>query len=70
MVEAKGEFYWAPWGVMLSMFANANRDIKKRRKPFTTKDFNPYEKKTKKKQVDMTVSMKDLKNIFMGMKYK
>jgi len=70
MAEAKGALYWGPWSIMISMYGNVNRDKKKHPRLYRPKDFNPYYKKTKKKPVDMTVPMKDLKQIFMGMKYK
>lgn len=50
MADARGKAYWSPWGMMLAMFANANRDTTKSKREFHPGDFNPYEKKPAKKR--------------------
>ena len=40
---------WDQTSLLAMLLANANRDPKKKRKPYTTADFDPYEKRKKKK---------------------
>ena len=42
MAEARGRARWAPFSHLLAMTANSNRDEKKRSRPFTPDEFNPY----------------------------
>lgn len=42
MAEARGKAEWSQTSAMLAMTANVNRDPKKKRRPYTAEDFNPY----------------------------
>ena len=47
MVEARRRTEWEPLSLFMALFANVNRD--KKRKAFTTEDFFPFDLDTKKK---------------------
>ena len=42
MVEGRRKDQWDHTAALLSLIANAHRDVKKRRSPFTSDDFHPF----------------------------
>ena len=49
MAEGKRRDEWQRWAAWMAMFANANRDPKKRSTPFGPKDFDPFARRKKQK---------------------
>lgn len=47
MAEARARDQWLHTSTVLSMLGNCHRDPKRRPKPFTPTDFNPYEQKAR-----------------------
>ena len=47
--------------LIASILANANRDSKKKKKPFTIDDFMPKQKREKKKPMDINIMAEMLK---------
>jgi len=67
MSEGRDKQIWNHTASILSMLANANRDEKKRRQPYTAEDFNPYELRKREKE-KVKLAMTDPKIGFAAMK--
>jgi mitochondrial fission protein ELM1 len=69
LAEGQGRERWAHTSLVCSILANANRDPKKRRKPYKPDDFNPYSETMRE---DYVVVNKDniglMKEAFTGRK--
>jgi len=67
MAESRNQSVWHPWAVYLSMFANVNRDKKKKPSPFTPQEFMPGYQEVKKEpdyQLTTKETMTALKAVF------
>lgn len=51
MAEGRGRAEWGRAASIMALVANVNRDARKRRKPFTPDDFNPYRERREKPAV-------------------
>ena len=47
MAEGRDRHLWNHTSAVLAMLANANRDTKKRKRPFGPDEFNPYESRSR-----------------------
>jgi hypothetical protein len=47
MAEGRARLEWAQTAEVLAILYNANRDSKKRSRPFTAAEFNPYAERPK-----------------------
>jgi hypothetical protein len=69
MVDGRGRQAWAHTALICSVLANCNRDPKKRPRPFSPAEFNPY---MRKKHKDAILITKDnihiLREAFIGKK--
>ena len=48
MAEGRGRETWAHTSLICCLLANASRDPKKRRRPYTPADFDPYARKLRR----------------------
>lgn len=72
MAEGREEREWSRTAVLLALVANVNRDTKKRPKPYTPDEFNPYSKKNRRKGSDAVKltkvqSVQAVADVFRGM---
>lgn len=74
MAEGREEREWARTSALLALVANVNRDTKKRPKPYTPDEFNPYSKKNRNRRkgsdaVKLTKeqSVQAVADVFRGM---
>jgi hypothetical protein len=65
MTEGKSRGDWGIASVILAAIYNTVRDAKKRPKPFTPKDFNPYAEDTKPKPL-RTISITEWRDMCQG----
>lgn len=70
MVEMRRRTYWEPISLFMTLFANANKDPKK--KAFKIDDFFPFAIKKSKKDYESLpkAHISDLKYIFKGVEVK
>jgi hypothetical protein len=54
MAEGRRKENWSHTSHLLAMLANANRDAKKQRQPFSPNDFNPFAAPPKPIPADIT----------------
>ena len=67
MTEGKGKETWNHTASIMAIIANANRDSKKQKRPFSADDFNPYAIKKRKKEEDSgKAGFAMLKEVFCG----
>ena len=74
MAEGREEREWARTSALLALVANVNRDTKKRPKPYTPDEFNPYSTRNRNRRkgsdaVKLTKeqSVKAVADVFRGM---
>ena len=60
MADGRCRADWDHTASLLSMMANANRDPKKRRRPFNPLDFHPYATASCRRAASATETTKDL----------
>jgi hypothetical protein len=66
MAEARKREQWAHTSLACCLIANANRDAKKRREPFTPNDFTPYPDKRRAADRNIEVGIDILKAFVPG----
>lgn len=60
MADAKMDQDWNHTSEVLALIANANRDPKKRREPFTSDDFHPLREKKSKRGRGIPITGKNI----------
>lgn len=55
MADGKGRDEWGRMSSLLAMLANIHRDPKKKRRPYTPVEFNPYHAPKRKRGHPVTV---------------
>ena len=65
MADARGESQWVQTSAVLAMLANANRDPKKKPRPYQPNDFNPFARRAAKQRPLPPAPVSILKEIFV-----
>ena len=65
MAEGRCREAWNHTADLLTLLANANRDPKKKQRPFHPADFHPYQKGWKRPAVPKTKDLSILKALFV-----
>lgn len=65
MCRARRRHDWLQTAALMAMTAEIHRDRKKRRKPFTAADFDPFQAAQRTQRLDMGKDISFLKHIFL-----
>lgn len=65
MADGRSKSEWSHTSNILAMFANVNRDPKKRKRPYESKEFNPHFMKSR--SAVKKVKLVDIKDFLLGL---
>ena len=63
MADAKRRENWSHTSHIMSLMANVNRDVKKRRRPYAARDFSPFANRPEAKTPKTSIRL--LKEVFV-----